>query len=160
VTANSVSPSLVDGLVETSAHEVHSNQSASPVGRTVVADDSRVIEIRSTGINLSYDITEIRMKRGERLVIRYVNVSDMAHNIVVVKDESDIMPVGIAAIMAQEDEFIPKQEMDRILAASKLAYPGDTVLVDFTVPGPGVYPYICTFSGHFTVMQGRIIVED
>ena len=121
--------------------------------------DTRVMEMSSTGIELSYDVTEIRMKPGERIVIRYNNASDMAHNVVIVKSEADINPVGIAAIAAQQDEFIPPSEKDRILAASKLAYPGDTVSLEFTAPGPGVYPYICTFSGHFTMMQGRIVVE-
>ncbi len=124
-----------------------------------VSEGIRVVELRSTGIALSFDVTEIRAKAGERLAIRFVNASDMAHNIVLVKSEADISPVGIAAIMAQTDEFVPQQEMDRILAASNLAYPGDTVVVEFTVPGPGTYPYICTFSGHFTMMQGRLIVE-
>ena len=121
--------------------------------------NTHVIDIQSTGIALTYDVTEIRMKTGERIVIRYDNASDMAHNIVVVKSEADINPVGLAGIMAQSTEFIPESESDRILAYSSLANPGDTVYVDFTAPGPGVYPFICTFSGHFTIMQGRIIVE-
>lgn len=124
-----------------------------------VKDDTRIIDMSSTGIELSYDITEIRMKAGERIKIRYKNAGDMAHNIVIVKSESDINPVGIAALSAQQDEFVPKSEKDRILAASRLAYPGDTVFLEFTAPAPGVYPYICTFSGHFTMMQGRITVE-
>jgi len=83
----------------------------------------------------------------------------MAHNLIIVNDESDINPVGIAAISAQADEFVPKKESHRILAASKLAYPGDTVLVESTAPAPGTYAYICAFSEHFTLMQGRLIVE-
>jgi azurin len=129
---------------------------------------ARVVDLKSTGITLSYDVTEIRMKLGERLVIRYHNASEMSHNVVVVKEEADIQPVGIAALSAMADGFIPQtlnprayssQEQDRILAASRLAYPGDTVLLEFTPDNAGVYPYICTYSGHFTMMQGRIHVE-
>lgn len=123
------------------------------------ASDARVVELRSTGVTLSFDVTEIRAKAGERLRIRFVNASDMVHNIVLLKTEADIQPVGIAAIAAQADEFVPPQFADRILAASKLAYPGNTVEMEFTVPEPGTYPYICTFSGHFTMMQGRLVVE-
>ena len=121
--------------------------------------EGRIIEVSSSGIALSFEPRDLRMKSGERVVIRYKNASDMAHNLVIVNSEADINPVGIAAISAQQDEFIPPSEKDRILAASRLAYPGDTVLVEFIAPGPGVYPYICTFSGHFTLMQGRITVE-
>ena len=149
----------VHGWPAAPAHQTHGGPAAAPAGRSVVADGTRVVQLRSTGVTLGYDVTEIRTKAGERLVLRYVNASDMAHNLVVVKTEADITPVGIAAITAQADEFVPKQEKDRIVAASRLANPGETVLVEFTAPGPGVYPYICTFSGHFTVMQGRLIVE-
>ena len=118
--------------------------------------EGRIIEVSSSGIALSFEPRDLRMKSGERVVIRYKNASDMAHNLVIVNSEADINPVGIAAISAQQDEFIPPSEKDRILAASRLAYPGDTVLVEFIAPGPGVYPYICTFSGHFTLMQGGL----
>ena len=130
-----------------------------PKSKVTTKTDARVVEVSSTGIALSYNPTEIRMKAGERIVIRYKNASDMAHNVVIVKTESDINPVGIAALSAQQDQWIPKSEQKRILAATNLAYPGETVILEFTAPAPGVYPYICTFSGHFTMMQGRIVVE-
>jgi plastocyanin len=130
-----------------------------PESKVATKTEARVVEVSSTGIALSYNPTEIRMKAGEHIVIRYKNASDMAHNMVIVKNESDINPVGIAALSAQQDQWIPKSEQERILAASNLAYPGDTVILEFTAPAPGVYPYICTFSGHFTMMQGRITVE-
>jgi plastocyanin len=130
-----------------------------PESKVATKTEARVVEVSSTGIALSYNPTEIRMKAGEHIVIRYKNASDMAHNMVIVKNESDINPVGIAALSAQQDQWIPKSEQERILAASKLAYPGDIVILEFTAPAPGVYPYICTFSGHFTMMQGRITVE-
>ena len=152
----------LNDLIEPNEHSTHKAPSPIPGPKneqSLVINADRVIEIRSTGIALSYDVTEIRAKTGERLAIRFVNASDMAHNLIIVNNESDIHPVGIAAISAQADEFVPKKESHRILAASKLAYPGDTVLVEFTAPSPGTYPYICTFSGHFTVMQGRLIVE-
>jgi azurin len=140
-----------------SAHESHP---AAQPGRSIVVDDTRVVEIRSTGIALSYDVTEIQARAGERLSIRYVNASDMVHNIVVVKDESDIYPVGVAAITAHANEFVPRDKLERIVAHSKLANPGETITLQFTVPAAGIYPYICTVSGHFTVMQGRLVARD
>lgn len=140
-----------------------------PQPESIDLSGARVVDVKSTGITLSYDVTEIRMKSGERLVIRYHNASEMSHNVVVVKDEADIQPVGIAALSAMASDFIPEmlnpkayfsQEQDRILAASALAYPGETVYLEFTPETAGVFPYICTYSGHFTMMQGRIHVEE
>lgn len=120
--------------------------------------DSTFVEIKTVGIDLAYDITEIEVKAGSVLTIRYDNSeSDMVHNIVVVQSEDDIHPVGMAALQAHRTEWIPEGEMDRIIAYSKLAYPGDIVEFSFVVPPAGTYPYICTYSAHFTMMQGRLI---
>ncbi|WP_375586258.1 plastocyanin/azurin family copper-binding protein [Cyclobacterium xiamenense] len=119
--------------------------------------DTTEIEIVSKGVELSYSISEIRAKAGEVLRIRYINESDMSHNIVLVREEADIRPVGIAALQAMATDWIPEKEMHRILAYSDLAYSGDTVVLSFKVPPPGTYPYICTYSAHWTQMQGRLI---
>jgi azurin len=130
-------------------------------GRTVTAGAGDVVEIRTTGVELAYSVTTIRAKAGETLTIRYDNTaSEMAHNVVLVRTEDDIMPVGTAALAAHATDYIPVDKMDRILGHSALAYPGDIVEWTFVVPPPGTYPYICTYSGHFTMMQGRLISTD
>lgn len=130
-------------------------------GRSVTAAAGDVVEIRSTGVDLAYSVTTIRARAGDTLTIRYDNsASDMAHNIVLLRAEEDIMPVGTAALAAHANDYIPKDEGDRILSHSRLVYPGDTTEWTFVVPPPGTYPYICTFSGHFTMMQGRLISTE
>jgi len=124
------------------------------------ADSAKVVEIRSFGADLSYDVTEIRAKAGEKLTIRFINESDMPHNVVVVKTRQDINPVGIAALDYSKSDYIPENEMDKIISFTKLARPGETVEVTFTVPSPGTYPYICTYPGHFTLMQGDLISTE
>jgi len=123
-----------------------------------ISADSVIVEIKTSGIDLSYDITELKVKSGSNLTIRYDNTeSDMVHNIVVLQSVDDINPVGMASLQAYQNEYIPEEKMDRIIAYSKLAFPGDIVEITFVVPPPGIYPYICTYSGHFTTMQGRLI---
>lgn len=119
--------------------------------------DTTVVEIKTEGIELSYSVTEIRAKAGDILLIRYTNESDMTHNIVLVREEADIRPVGIAALQAISSDWIPEKEMHRIIAHSKLVYSGEKVELCFKVPPPGTYPYICTYSAHWTQMQGRLI---
>jgi plastocyanin len=129
-------------------------------GYTTEHADTTVVEIKSEGIELSYSVTEIRAKAGDILLIRYFNESDMNHNIVLVREEADIRPVGIAALQAVASDWIPEKEMERIIAYSELAYPGDSVELSFQVPPPGTYPYICTYSAHWTQMQGRLISTE
>ena len=133
---------------------------ASSSGNVVSVGDGRVVELRSTGVQLSYDVTEIHAKVGERLTLRYVNQSEMAHNLVVLRSADDIPVVGLAAIGPQAKDFIPQDKMDRILAHTQARGPqGKPSRLEFTVPEtPGVYPYVCTVAGHFSLMQGRIVV--
>jgi azurin len=122
--------------------------------------DTTVVEIQTEGIELSYSVTEIRAKAGDILLIRYINESDMSHNIVLVREEDDIRPVGIAALQAVSSDWIPKNEMHRIIAHSELVNSGETIEFSFKVPPPGTYPYICTYSAHWTEMQGRLISTE
>lgn len=143
---------LMEASEEVSKTEF-SNQS-----KTVTVEPGDVLEIRSEGADLSYDITEIRAEAGSEFTIKYINTSTMPHNVVFVNSEGDIMTVGVAALQAYENNYIPEEEMDKIFGYTSLAVPGDTVDVNITVPEEtGSYPYICTYPGHFTQMQGRLI---
>ncbi len=130
-------------------------------GESVASSPGDTVVIRSTGVELSYDVTEIRAPAGDTLTVRYDNSrGEMIHNFVLVRSDEDITPVGSAALEAHRNEYIPEDEMERILAYSRLVYPGETVDLSFVVPPPGTYPYICTYSGHFTMMQGRLISTE
>ena len=150
---------LAAWMMAHSAAALGQGTSPPPVRHTAPgASPGRGVELRTAGIDLSYDVTEVRATAGEELTFRYINASEtLQHNVVVVRGEEAVRPVGIAALQAHEHDYVPPDEMDRIVAFSDLAAPGDTVAFTFTVPPPGVYPYICTYSGHFTMMQGRLI---
>lgn len=132
-----------------------------PAKKTMTIADGDTVVVRSVGADLRYDVNEIRAEAGSTLTIRYENRGEMPHNIVMLKERSDINPVGIAALQAMETGYIPQDEatQERIIANTNLAKPGETVFVTITVPPPGTYPYICTYPGHFTMMQGDLISE-
>ncbi|WP_420845224.1 plastocyanin/azurin family copper-binding protein [Maribacter litopenaei] len=45
--------------------------------------------------------------------------------------------------------------MSEVLFATALVNPDQTVTLRFKAPSePGEYPYICTFPGHWRIMQG------
>jgi len=59
-------------------------------------------------------------------------------------------------------DFIPVSKRDQILAATPMIGPTRKSLVHvlrFKAPlEPGVYPYVCTFPGHWIVMNGKMVV--
>jgi azurin len=54
-------------------------------------------------------------------------------------------------------QFVP--DLPQILSSTRLIEPGQTVTIQFRAPGqPGDYPYLCTFPGHWRVMNGILAV--
>src|SRR5262249_55834174 len=61
---------------------------------------------------------------------------------------------------ALERQYVPKSP--KVLVASRLLAPRESQKISFTAPAkPGVYPYVCTYPGHWRRMYGAMYcVED
>jgi len=116
-----------------------------------------VVTIRATGSALEYETTEIELNAGTTVTLRFDNTeSSMPHNVVLLQDRDHIRTVGIARLQAQQTDYVPEGEADKIIAHTALASPGTVVEITFEVPPPGEYPYICTYPGHFQTMRGTL----
>ena len=59
---------------------------------------------------------------------------------------------------AAEKHYVPS--VPEVIAASALVNPDETIRLRFTAPSkPGKYPFICTFPGHWRLMNGIMIVK-
>ena len=127
--------------------------------RSERAAPGSTITVGTLGDELAYDVVEIRARAGSEITVEFVNFSGgMPHNIVFVNSDADINPVGLAALEASKTDYIPQDELERIFGYTAMAGPGETVAVTIRVPEEtGTYPYICTYPGHFTVMQGKLL---
>jgi plastocyanin len=114
------------------------------------------INITSVGADLQFLPDEIAAKAGTRVRIRYINEGTFPHNIVIVKNDADIDPLGAAAFQAASTDYVPLAMEDRMIAHSPLAAPGETVEFTFVVPPPGEYPFVCLYSGHYNMMLGTL----
>ena len=85
----------------------------------------------------------------------------MAHNVVVLKANADQIKFTQAGMTARDTDFIAPDLKGQVVAATKMAGPGETVDVTFKVPAEaGSYPFICTFPGHFAAgMKGQLVVK-
>lgn len=136
-------------------------------GDTMTIDDNiRTIEIRGTD-RMKFDVTEINAAPGETIRIVFTTVSKlpkmaMAHNVVILKGDTDVEAFANASAMARDNDYIAPDMEDQIVAATPLAGGGETVEVTFTVPKEtGDYTYICSFPGHFLAgMKGVLTVKE
>lgn len=132
---------------------------ASATPRTLpvaAAADTTTITVRSTSGALAFNPDLITVKAGSTVRIKYINESVFSHNIVILKKEDDIDPVGAASFDAHDTGFVPMQFKDKFVAFSPLAGAGKTVEFTFTAPAPGEYPFVCFVDGHYNMMVGKL----
>ena len=123
-------------------------------------DTARKIVIESVGNELKFAQTEFTVKAGQEVQLVFENkatAQGMSHNVVILTDEASINRVGVAAIQAAENDYIPDDKA--VLFYTPLAAPGETVEMTFTAPKPGTYYFTCTFPGHYVLMRGVMKVN-
>lgn len=113
---------------------------------------------------MKFDKELFRVKAGEPIKLTFKNVGElpkasMGHNVVILAPDTDLPAFGGEAIKAPDNEYIPITFASSIIAHSKLLGPGETDVIEFTLTEKGVYPYVCSFPGHFGIMRGKIVAE-
>ena len=116
---------------------------------------------------MSYDISTINAKAGQKVKITFQNQSTLAplqHSLLVCKPGSRERMFALADSMMTDmpkwlaKGFIP--ETPDLLYHTKLLNNGESETLEFTAgPEKGDYPYLCTFPGHSRIMQGTLKVE-
>jgi len=121
-----------------------------------------LIQIGTVRERMIYDRETIAVQAGRPVEFRLTNTDNMPHNFTVVLP-GFMAEVGELAEATGRDadaaarHFIPKS--DKILVASKLVQPEQTDSIFFEVPKePGIYPYVCTYPGHWRRMYGALYV--
>jgi putative heme-binding domain-containing protein len=124
----------------------------------------RVVRIGTVYERMAYDQETVAVQAGRPVLFVLENVDAMPHNFVITRP-GRMQAVGeLAEARAQDPGFAKRHfvpESPDVLAASTLMQPQSTQRVTFTAPTePGVYPYVCTYPGHWRRMFGALYVVD
>lgn len=110
-----------------------------------------------------YDTTSFTVSPGQPVKLILSNPDVTQHNLVIGTPGS-LEELGLAGNEMAKDPgglakgFIP--ESDKILHHTKLLDHGKSETLRFEAPKtPGVYPYLCTFPGHWILMKGEMVVK-
>lgn len=126
------------------------------------ATPDQIIELHAVRQQLAFDETELTVTAGSLVEFVFTNDDLMQHNVVFGAPGS-LNAIGAAAdALAQSPDGATQQYVPNlpvVLGSSDLVDPGQTVRVLFRVPDePGQYPYVCTFPGHWRLMNGILNV--
>ena len=125
--------------------------------------DARPVTIEAAS-NLAYKTPEVRARPGEKLALTFANPDAVPHNWVLVKPDRLAAVGTLADALIADPEAVARHyvpQTDDVLAYADITEPGKRQTIYFTVPDtPGRYPFLCTFPGHWKLMNGILIVEE
>ncbi len=115
------------------------------------------------GKNLTFATPAFKVKAGETIRLTFVNPDVVPHNWVLLRPGTQAT-VGdlVNKIIAEPDAairgYVPRT--DDVLVYTDITEPGASSSIDFKAPdSPGRYPFLCSFPGHWMVMNGVMTVE-
>ncbi|MGJ8673111.1 plastocyanin/azurin family copper-binding protein [Rubritalea sp.] len=128
------------------------------------SDDHAKKVVITTTPGLKFDKTSFKVKAGESVALVLKNGDVMPHNLVIVKPGKK-QAVGEAAFKMLSDpealkkSYVPDDKSD-VVTFTFVVDPKGSHTTYFNAPEQkGEYPFICTFPGHWQVMQGKMIVD-
>ncbi len=130
-----------------------------------------LLEVRIACVpeQMRFTMEQVSVRAGQPVKLIFTNPDATDHNWVLVRPGS-MESVGLAANEMVKDpanansDFIPTSQRDAILQYTPLVGPSRKTRVHvlrFVAPmEPGVYPFLCTFPGHWVVMNGALWVTN
>ena len=124
-----------------------------------VADPNKItIVIKSVKEAMSYDKKEFTVTAGKTVELIFENPDAMPHNLVIGKPKSlEIIGKAANKMITQKDaiqkNYVPN--IPQIIASTPLVNSEESYKLTFIAPETvGNYLYVCTFPGHWSIMNG------
>ena len=110
---------------------------------------------------LKFDTDQLEVKAGSRVKLVFNNNDDMLHNFVITTPGAANM-VGEAALKLNLNgpkmNYVPNTP--NVLYHTNILQPESAESIYFTAPTtPGDYQFVCSFPGHYSLMQGTLKVK-
>ena len=117
----------------------------------------------NAGPNLSFAPRELKAAPGENLALTFHNPDGVPHNLALLAPGSLQRVGGLANRLISDPDaaarhYIP--ETGDVMVYTDVVNPGEKFTIYFKAPATkGNYPFVCTFPGHWMVMNGTLLVQ-
>jgi putative heme-binding domain-containing protein len=124
--------------------------------------DVRVIAIGTVQERMIFDKEQIAIQAGRPVEFRFSNSDFMPHNFVIVQQGAlqeigEMAEATALAADAKTRHYVPTSP--KVMLASRLLESNQSQSLLFEAPKePGIYPYVCTYPGHWRRMYGALYV--
>jgi azurin len=133
---------------------------------TVGDDGVARLTIGSTD-TMQYTVRAFTVEAGQQVELTLVHegslpVDVMGHNVAILPTDGDYVAFAREVMSgggSVDNDYLPEGMRDGLVAYTQLIGGGESDTITFTAPDtPGEYPFLCTFPGHFGVMNGIMTV--
>ncbi|EGV43395.1 azurin [Bizionia argentinensis JUB59] len=112
---------------------------------------------------MQFDKSEITVFEGQTVILTLhhtgtMTLSAMGHNFVLLTKGTAISDFTKQALKAKDNAYIPTDEKN-VIAYTGLIGGGESVSVTFKAPEKGIYDFLCSFPGHYSIMKGKFNVN-
>ena len=115
---------------------------------------------------MQYNIKAFEVTEGQKVVLSFKHIGQlpaiaMGHNVVILKSGTAVPAFATKCAPAKDTGYIPQDEESKkqMVAHTKMLGGGESEEITFTAPAAGDYPFMCSFPGHFAIMQGVMTVK-
>ena len=135
-----------------------------PDQRPEAARSLAPVALKTTSVvgKMAWDPKELSVEPGALVSLRMDNPDSMQHNMLLTSPGS-LTEIGVAAeklgegLDGKRRQFVP--DNPKVLFVMGLVAPGQSGEMWFFAPEkPGTYPLICTYPGHWRMMNGKLKV--
>lgn len=125
------------------------------------------VKLELTGNDqMQFNLKTLEVTEGQKVTLVFKHIGQlpvvaMGHNVVILKPGTELPAFAAKCAPAKDNGYIPQDEDSKklIVAHTKMLGGGESDEITFTAPAAGAYPYLCTFPGHFAIMQGVLTVK-
>ena len=126
-------------------------------------DGIRTIAMEAVPVKMVYDVDRFEVEAGAAVRIVLENPDAQPHNLLILRPGS-LRSIGRAVDAMENNEesksrhWVP--ESPKVLHVMPMVQPGERGELRFTAPSrPGRYPFVCTYPGHWRMMNGVMTVR-
>lgn len=126
-------------------------------------DNDKVEIVIESNDQMRFNLKEITVKEGQTVVLTLKHVGKlpkaaMGHNWVLLEPGTELPAFAMKAMQAKDNEYVPA-DSEEVIVYTSLLGGGEETTIEFEAPAKGTYTFICSFPGHYALMQGTFTVE-
>ena len=146
------------------SNEKKANSGVEKTEEIINIEDPSVVKIHIEGNDMMrYNLDKIEVTAGQKVELTLthtgkMSAQSMGHNWVLLSLGTDKAAFAMAAMSAKEQDYVPQSMKNNVLSATKIIGGGESTSITFDAPSPGYYEFICSFPGHYGLMNGSFVV--